>query len=882
MQLKCSGLKGLVRVALLLQRRSGEGRSTQLNDEAPRRPRAHEEAHGNGHHATKERKQPAPRPHVAKKRKRGVPADFRQALKDHFQMDAPDSKKSYVTSLDGLRAICCAAVVLYHMGLSWMQGGLLGVTVLFVLSGYLATVGLLHELDREQTIHVGRYYAKRAWRLMPTALAYILVTAALCTIFSHPLLTKMRPDIVPSIFMFLNWAKIFTHQSYFAAQGAPSPLTHFWSLAIEAQFYIVWPLILIAMEKAGWPRKRMRYVTIGLAAVSAALMAITYVPGQDPSRSYYGTDTRAMSLLVGAWLAFVWPIGERSRQQMDQIEVRGKGIGIQLKAAGPTCVAALVVLMVATNGYSSFSYYGGILLVSVIAAGAIAALIPQGSAFNCILGARPLRWIGQRSYAIYVWHFIILELLNPRNATGGLPWWKIALELLLVLAVADLSYTFIETPLKNGWPKRSRWGSEPKPVSLRSLIRHHRAAAIACAATLAVAILGCALVPSVTVAGDNPEDKVLTKTTLRKPLEEGKYDVVLIGDSVSLGAHDNLSNYYPHGLIDTEGNRQWSQALDVYKTYRDKGVVGDIVIFSVGTNAYLTDENIDTIMAEVGSDKQVWFVNLRGPYLQYDTSNEAIEQATQRYSNVHLIDWHAATEGHSEYLIEDGIHLTWEGRDAFAKLVYDTVGYTSPTDADTKYAVTLISDSSLLNAANTLADAQPQWMIDAADVRSGSDAVQDLKSNYADQGVLGPAVVLNVGADGPLQESDLDGALSLLGDGQTLYLVTERNPTGWCESNNALMKSFADAHDNVQLIDWYAASDGHDDWFEADGITLSDAGAAAYTQLLTDSIPVQDASAETQEDGDSGESSADESGASETDDGTSATSSVATSDGQED
>ena len=472
------------------------------------------------------------------------------------------TRQRYVSSLDGLRALCALGVIGYHMRLPWCGGGLLGVTVLFVLSGYLVTAGLMREFRTSRgTIHLGQFWLRRVTRLMPTVVTFIAVTGAVCAICNHELFTKMRPDIVPALFMVINWTKIFANESYFAAAGNPSPLTHFWSLAIEAQYYLVFPPIMYLVMRKRIPRKAIRIGLLVLAFASALLMALLYVPGADPSRPYYGTDTRAMSLLLGCWLAVIWPFDRMSTRK----SFRLKGVRRYVPSVvGPLCIVALIAMMVLTEGYTSFSYYGGILLCSVITCGAIAGLVPDGSILAQVFSFKPLEWVGKRSYAIYLWHYPILELMNPLNATNGIPWWKLLLELAIILVVSDLSYRFVEVPFRSLGKKSAdddkekkadgqRRGSprDRRPAERRKLPAYLPGIAVTAVAAAILAV-GLVVVKPVTAAGDNPEEKRVMQASLKKPLQDGVYDVVLIGDSVSLGANEQLNEKFPHGLMDTK------------------------------------------------------------------------------------------------------------------------------------------------------------------------------------------------------------------------------------------------------------------------------------------------------------------------------------------
>lgn len=758
------------------------------------------------------------------------------------------AKSRYISSLDGLRALCALGVIAYHMRLSWCGGGLLGVTVLFVLSGYLVTSGLMREFSQKRgTIDLVSFWKRRVARLMPTCIVFVAVTGAVCALLDAALFTKMRPDIIPALLMIINWTKILSNESYFAAAGNPSPLTHFWSLAIEAQYYLIWPPIIYMLMRKRTPRKMVRIGTFVAAMISAALMAILYVPGMDPSRPYYGTDTRAMSLLLGCWLAIVWPMGRMGSRKAGKL----KGISWWIPTlVGPLCVVGIVAMMLFTEGYTAFSYYGGFLLCSLLSVGAIAGLVPEGSVFEKVMSWKPLAWLGSRSYAIYVWHFPILELMNPLNATTGVPVWKLLLELVIILGVSELSYRFIEAPLR-------KLGSAPKPEAKESasgrrnsrrlrqkvekptLQQRFGVAIPALAITLvgaAVTVYGLVTVEPVTVAGDHPEERRVMQASLKKPLQDGVYDVVFIGDSVSLGANEQLNEAFPHGLIDTKGERQASEAIALLEEYIDEGVVGDQVVISIGTNGVLSYEEMDSFVSLVGKDRELWYVNLRSPNAKDIDNNEIIDEYVERNDNMHLIDWNNATEGHEDWLIEDGIHLTWDGRDAFAKLVVDTMGYEVPDESNTVYSVTIMGDTVSLDAADALAKAFPRGIVDTADGRTAADITNAYKG-YQDQSVVGSAVVLSIGNEGQLSANDISNFVAAVDKDKNVWIVNVHGGS-WQDPNNQMIDNVASSNSNVKVIDWNSAAKGHDDWFADDGIHLTKKGVAAYASLIKERVKI--------------------------------------------
>lgn len=316
--------------------------------------------------------------------------------------EQPQRKKSrYIPALDGLRALAVLGVIAYHMGMAWMPGGLLGVTVFFVLSGYLITSLLLIEWDSTGTINLPQFWLRRVKRLFPAIAFVIICTAVLCTLFDHSLLTKLREDMWAALCWVTNWWYILRDVSYFDALGAPSPVTHFWSLAIEEQFYVVWPVVLILAHKFGVKRSHMRNATFVLALASALEMALLFNPDADPSRVYYGTDTRAFSLLIGAWLAFVWPSNQLGANNEIHLD---RNVRLALDAVGGIALIGLVAMMAGIEGTSAFMYRGGILLASVITMVIIAVIVHPSSLLAKVFAAKPLVWIGLHSYGMYLWH----------------------------------------------------------------------------------------------------------------------------------------------------------------------------------------------------------------------------------------------------------------------------------------------------------------------------------------------------------------------------------------------------------------------------------------------------------------------------------------------
>jgi peptidoglycan/LPS O-acetylase OafA/YrhL/lysophospholipase L1-like esterase len=630
----------------------------------------------------------------------------------------------YRPGLDGLRALAVGAVVAYHLDLGWAQGGLLGVGVFFTLSGYLITDLLLGQHERTGSLQLADFWLRRARRLLPALFVMLAVVVAWVTLLDRSLLPAVRGAVGASAVYMTNWWLIAQHSSYFAQFGPPSPLGHLWSLAVEEQFYLIWPWLLwIGLR---WRRSRsglhmsLAAASLLLAAASAVTMGLLYQPGYDPTRVYDGTDTRAFALLIGAALAFVWP----SRHLRDTVTSR---VRWSLDGAGAGGLAVCAVLVWRTSEYSPFLYRGGMVLLSFATALMVAAAASPASSFGRILGWEPLRWLGVRSYGIYLWHFPIIVLTAP--AGGGDTPRRAVLQVAATIGCAALSWRYIEEPIRHG--ALSRWWTQIRGGSWRvgSLGRQARIAVAASAPVLVLASCGMAGVgqpsaspvaaaqssPGHTSASASPRPVHAAASTSpapgHGPPRTSCRAVVQIGDSTSEGlispdylpdpqqrigaqyAQVGVTTFIPQisgarSIVETyEGlpNAYTVAQQLVQQGYRGCWVLAlgtndtaDVAVGSTFSLAY----RINKMMSLIGSQPVMW-VNVKsllnyGPYAEANMLlwNRALTQACASYPNMRVYDWAAAAQ--DSWFISDGIHYTSAGYAARAHLIAQALSTAFP------------------------------------------------------------------------------------------------------------------------------------------------------------------------------------------------------------
>ena len=610
-------------------------------------------------------------------------------------------KRRYITGLDGIRAIAVIMVLAYHLKLALFKSGFLGVTVFFVLSGYLITGILISEVEEEGTIDLKNFWRRRIRRLVPAVMSMAVVIIFVSAVVNRVIFTKGCKDFLASVLGFNNWWQIFNKVSYFEAAGVPSPFTHCWSLAIETQFYLIYPLILLGIYKLAKSRGEGRAkrgllfagVTLLLALISVILMIVLFDPQQDASRVYYGTDTRAFSLLFGALLAILWDYRMVPRRLSASVNM----------VLGSVSFAVLLVMTIAINGSSNFWYRGGQFVGTILTVLVIYTVLGRKTWLSRFLSNPVLKWIGDRSYSIYLWHYPIILLISKGIKAS---WWITLIEIVLSVVLAELSYRFIETPIRHGIigeylnilrsrPKSRQEKKRQVQVARRSL------KVMAGTFVLTVSLILCMIfVPKKNALdtlqkreakaketvkmteeqlakqkanGSESEDTICTANLTDDEILEG-LNLLLIGDSIAVDVTDDFYEMFPNSVSDTKIGRITSLGKQVLDSYIDeKKWEGEGVIFASLSNSPINGE-LEDIREKIGKDMPLFLTTVRIPHDTFEEeSNSKIKKFVEENNHTYLIDWYAASEGHDEYFDADDTHLLSAGAKAYANCIKEAV-----------------------------------------------------------------------------------------------------------------------------------------------------------------------------------------------------------------
>ncbi|MEA3077353.1 MAG: hypothetical protein QOF60_2261 [Actinomycetota bacterium] len=617
--------------------------------------------------------------------------------------------------IDGLRAIAVAAVVLYHADVPWLPAGFLGVDVFFAVSGYLICSLLVAEWESRQAIDLAAFWRRRARRLLPALVAMTAVVVVAALTIAPDAAGRLRADAIAGLLGLGNLWQLASRQSYFEAWGRPPLLRHLWSVGVEAQFYLAFPFLLAAgLKRTGNRTGVLALAAAGMASASALLMALLFDPAHDPSRVFYGTDTRMMGLWVGVAFALAVPPGRLS----SRITTNARRA---LDATGVVALAGLAVMMVRLDEFSPGLYRGGFLLAGVLSATAVAIAAHPGSRLGELLARQPLRWIGTRSYAIYLWHWPVFMLTRPRIDVGFGGFGLFVARIAVTAALAEASWRLVEQPartlrLRLAWQPRVALGAGLTGLlvmaGLSAVATNERPGGAVAVSTLAstsptgashetplarTAVMGppaptsSALVeaaappstgapqptaaPAASTAATASPHPVATKAASSPsgPPAPPPGSVLAIGESVMMGAANALTSASEGRVhVDAAVGRQNAAVLDRLEEYRSSGDLATMagVVVHMGTNGPMREADFERLVQLTEGVPVVVVVNVRVPKRWEAQSNATITDGIARHPAVRLADWHAASAGPG-VVGKDGVHPTPSGAKTYARVVLD-------------------------------------------------------------------------------------------------------------------------------------------------------------------------------------------------------------------
>ena len=581
----------------------------------------------------------------------------------------------YIPAIDGLRALAVIAVMLYHLGFTWIPGGFLGVDLFFVISGYVITRLLLDSIAQSGGLDLRGFYLARIRRLLPALIFMVTTTIIAIGIWAPDTIKRLLIDTPFSLTGTINWWLVAKEQDYFESIGRPPLLQHTWSLAVEAQFYLVWPLILyFVLKKFG--KKHIPIAALTIAAASGITLFLVSLSLDAANTSkvshiYFGTDTHSFGLFLGAALAVSWipqnfkiTVSKRAQNFID-------GVGI----FGFIGILATFLLI---NESQPTLYKIAFPLAGIFGAAIIMSIVHPASRFAPILEFKPLLWIGERSYAVYLWHWVIFQVTRPSVDLAGEDWALYALRILIVFALADISLRYIELPVRRGviqyWFKGRRYRTKRernRQTGIFSVITIIVLIVAIIVSVRAISISNQAqqkLENSLSVAatsGATGSDQALVDDALRA--DDGLW---VTGDSVILGIRSQLGEKLPITLINARIGRQAGELADVMRS--DAAQVPNApVIFNLGNNNLLVREQIVAIFEIVKKQPEIIVINSAVPRPWREPNNALIEEVAAQYPQVQIVDWNSISSDRPDYFAPDGVHLVPAGVSAYVDAIVE-------------------------------------------------------------------------------------------------------------------------------------------------------------------------------------------------------------------
>ncbi|MDN6354546.1 MAG: acetyltransferase [Lactiplantibacillus plantarum] len=630
--------------------------------------------------------------------------------------------RRYITGFDGIRTLAVLGVIIYHLMPASLQGGYLGVPIFFVVSGYLITDILLQDILSRGHVRIWRFLGHRMRRLYPAFVTMLLGTTAYITLFQRSLLTNIRATVLTNLVYVYNWFEINHGQSYFDRFNGESPFTHLWSLSIEGQYYLFWPLVIGILMVIFKKRSRVFWFMMIAAGISAITMAMLYDPA-NTNRVYYGTDTRMFAILLGSGLAFIWPSRELSADIANVNRVT-------LDILGGASLIAIIWMFFQMSGQSDFTYRGGMLLFTVLSTVLVATVAHPASHLNRVLTNPLFKYVGQRSYGIYLYQFPVMIFYETKvKNIGDHLLLNSLIEVALILIVTELSYRFIENPMRHydysrllvdfkdfirkpkfnrvttaivalttvlfvitavGFVQQPSKAEANKKTELQKTIaanskaadkknaaalKRQKAAQAAAASSKKVATEK--MQTKQAEAKLNSKQKQVEKEYDLKPqvvLAMANTDLTAIGDSVLLDVSSDLQDVIPGTVVQGRVGRQVTEVPGIINSLKSQGQLAHNVLLNIGTNGTITDDQAEQVVKLIGKDRQIFWVTAHVPTQSWQNQvNAQIAKTAKKHANVHVIDWHGRAQNQSGWFADDNVHPNTTGNRQLTNLIANRI-----------------------------------------------------------------------------------------------------------------------------------------------------------------------------------------------------------------
>ncbi|MGN8167290.1 acyltransferase family protein [Lactiplantibacillus plantarum] len=630
--------------------------------------------------------------------------------------------RRYITGFDGIRTLAVLGVIIYHLMPASLQGGYLGVPIFFVVSGYLITDILLQDILSRGHVRIWRFLGHRMRRLYPAFVTMLLGTTAYITLFQRSLLTNIRATVLTNLVYVYNWFEINHGQSYFDRFNGESPFTHLWSLSIEGQYYLFWPLVIGILMVIFKKRSRVFWFMMIAAGISAITMAMLYDPA-NTNRVYYGTDTRMFAILLGSGLAFIWPSRELSADIANVNRVT-------LDILGGASLIAIIWMFFQMSGQSDFTYRGGMLLFTVLSTVLVATVAHPASHLNRVLTNPLFKYVGQRSYGTYLYQFPVMIFYETKvKNIGDHLLLNSLIEVALILIVTELSYRFIENPMRHydysrllvdfkdflrkpkfnrvttaivalttvlfvitavGFVQQPSKAEANKKTELQKTIaanskaadkknaaalKRQKAAQAAAASSKKVATEK--MQTKQAEAKLNSKQKQVEKEYDLKPqvvLAMANTDLTAIGDSVLLDVSSDLQDVIPGTVVQGRVGRQVTEVPGIINSLKSQGQLAHNVLLNIGTNGTITDDQAEQVVKLIGKDRQIFWVTAHVPTQSWQNQvNAQIAKTAKKHANVHVIDWHGRAQNQSGWFADDNVHPSTTGNRQLTNLIANRI-----------------------------------------------------------------------------------------------------------------------------------------------------------------------------------------------------------------